>query len=42
VRQHKDLPAKELVRALFDHVNRFQGTAGQHDDRTVVVVKITG
>jgi sigma-B regulation protein RsbU (phosphoserine phosphatase) len=42
VRQHRDLPAQDLVRTLFDHVNRFQGTARQHDDRTVVVVKITG
>jgi sigma-B regulation protein RsbU (phosphoserine phosphatase) len=35
-----DRPAKEIVGAVFDAVQRFRGDAPQTDDQTVVVVRI--
>jgi phosphoserine phosphatase RsbU/P len=40
VEQNYNLPAKDIVNAMFSAVQNFCGDAEQSDDRTVVVVKI--
>ncbi len=42
VRASRHLPAKAIVSAIFDEVGRFCNGAPPNDDRTAVVVKITG
>jgi sigma-B regulation protein RsbU (phosphoserine phosphatase) len=42
VKANRDQPANEIVRAVFNAMRLFRGTAAQTDDQTVVVVKITG
>lgn len=41
VQAHAGQTAHDIVRAIFGTASRFQGAGTQHDDRTVVVVKIT-
>lgn len=37
--EHRDLPAEQIVEAVFDDVASFSGTRPQVDDRTLVVVR---
>jgi len=37
--EHRDLPAREMVDAIFSEVRRFDVTDQQQDDRTLVIVK---
>jgi len=39
--RHRELPARAIVDAVYEAVDVFRGDAEQHDDRTVVVLKIT-
>jgi phosphoserine phosphatase RsbU/P len=41
VREHRHLPAQEIVNAIFGAVTRFRTDDEQKDDMTVVVVKMT-
>jgi sigma-B regulation protein RsbU (phosphoserine phosphatase) len=41
VRAGRELPARELQRAIISETQQFQGDAEQHDDMTVVVVRST-
>lgn len=41
VRQHREKPAKEIVRALCDAVHHFLKGVPQEDDVTVIVAKVT-
>jgi sigma-B regulation protein RsbU (phosphoserine phosphatase) len=40
ISKHIDLPANELLQKIIDDVNSFIGKTFQHDDMTIVVVKI--
>jgi phosphoserine phosphatase RsbU/P len=40
VRAHPDRNPKELVRAIFDDLDRFAGSVHRTDDQTVVVMKV--
>jgi hypothetical protein len=40
VARHRHLPANEMIRCICDDVNRFAGNRLQHDDMTMVVVKV--
>jgi len=37
----RELPAKEMLTKIESEVRRFAGGAPQHDDMTMVVVKVT-
>jgi sigma-B regulation protein RsbU (phosphoserine phosphatase) len=39
LRKHRDRAAADIVRAVFDDVERFSGRRLPRDDRTIVVVK---
>ncbi len=41
ISKNADLPANELLIKTFDEVNVFMGKALQHDDMTMLVVKVT-
>lgn len=40
LREHHDVPAAELARLVLRAVARFRGSAPQHDDMTVVIVRV--
>ncbi|HOQ59276.1 MAG TPA: GAF domain-containing protein [Vicinamibacterales bacterium] len=40
--RNRERPAQAIADAIFEAVDDFRGGAEQHDDRTVVVLKITG
>jgi sigma-B regulation protein RsbU (phosphoserine phosphatase) len=40
VQSKRSLPARDLRTSLIEEVRQFQGTAEQHDDMTLVVVKV--
>ena len=42
VRTARDLPAREIVDAIFAAVQEFRGDAPPNDDMTAVAVRITG
>jgi sigma-B regulation protein RsbU (phosphoserine phosphatase) len=42
VERSRDLPARQMVEAIFTAVQQFRGPAAQNDDMTAVVVKIQG
>jgi sigma-B regulation protein RsbU (phosphoserine phosphatase) len=41
VSRHRTRPASELIRCICDEVKAFTGDAVQHDDMTMVVVKVS-
>ena len=40
VREHAARPAKDLLKEVFDALNRFRHPAERKDDETLVVVKV--
>lgn len=40
VRACKNMPAQEIANRILDEVNHFMGTAPQHDDETLLVLKM--
>ncbi len=40
VRRHRDKPADALIRAIIEDIREYAGNVAQHDDMTIVAVKV--
>ena len=40
IRDHREKPAAEIIKQMFDTLDKFTGSQEQQDDLTIVIVKV--